>query len=161
MKLIVAILFSGILLAGCQRKNAAVANESKTVKETTSADKARIYEESKSKRAQIQKDLSYKEAPIQANGPLQESLLKEHAEKTDFKALYESGYQKHNAGDFKGAIADFTKCISINPEFSDAYNFRGMSKYKSGDKNGACGDWNKAVELGLSQAQNMINSYCK
>jgi len=39
------------------------------------------------------------------------------------------GYLLHNqAVDYSGAIADFDKAISINPEFADAYYCRGLAK---------------------------------
>ena len=77
------------------------------------------------------------------------------------KMWFELGYQKHNAGDFTGAIADFSKSIELYPQYAEAYNFRGISKYKSGDTNGACADWKKALELQHSASSEMIRKYCQ
>lgn len=81
-------------------------------------------------------------------------------ESNSYKYFYDTGYSKHNAGDFTGAIADFSKAIELNPQFGDAYNFRGMSKYKSGNTQGACSDWHQADQLGNSHAKTMINNHC-
>lgn len=79
----------------------------------------------------------------------------------NYKSYYDSGYQKHNAGDFQGAISDFSKCIALNSQFSDAYAFRALSKFKSGDKTGACADWKTASQMGQSGASQMMQKYCQ
>ena len=167
MKIFYAILFSCVLLTSCQRKTTAVVEETKTIAEaqpvtaTKAPLKTKTLEGTNPAIAKTDKQFGNKDSLIKSTDPIQETPLMKNAEQNNYKALYDSGYQKHNAGDFKGAIADFSKCISMNPEFSDAFNFRGMSKYKSGDKPGACSDWNKALGLGYSQAQSMIDKFCK
>ena len=40
------------------------------------------------------------------------------------RRLYSSGQAKQKQGDYKGAIADFTKLLEINPQYARAYNER-------------------------------------
>ena len=40
--------------------------------------------------------------------------------------LFNSGLAKSEAGDFQGAIADYTAAIRINPNYAKAYNKRGI-----------------------------------
>ncbi|BBC24514.1 tetratricopeptide TPR_2 repeat protein [Pseudanabaena sp. ABRG5-3] len=44
----------------------------------------------------------------------------------DAAALYARGVQKQRKGDFKGAIADYTASIRLNPKNADAYFNRGF-----------------------------------
>ena len=79
---------------------------------------------------------------------------------SSYKVHYQSGKEKHNAGDFSGAIAEFSKAIDLNPQYADAYGLRGLSKYKSGNPTDACVDWKQAKQLGYQHAENMIRNYC-
>ena len=72
--------------------------------------------------------------------------------------FYNSGRSKDNLNDYKGAIADYTKAIELNPNFTDAYVNRGIDKHRLGDKKGACADVRKAVSLGYSDSQNFIRN---
>ncbi len=36
---------------------------------------------------------------------------------------FEKGQMKDSIEDYKGAIADYTKAIELNPKYVDAYNF--------------------------------------
>ncbi len=148
------LIFAFAFITACQRPaNTAV---EQTAKEAPKAEKSPL--EEKAKKYDLNYDL--KSAPSKKEG-IQEMSLKDKLNELDYKSFYESGYQKHNLGDFSGAISDFNKCIALNPDYSDAWNFRGMSKYKSGDRTGACSDWKKAGELGYVQALRMIDEYCK
>ncbi len=40
--------------------------------------------------------------------------------------LFNSGLAKSEAGDFQGAIADYTAAIRLNPNYAKAYNKRGI-----------------------------------
>jgi tetratricopeptide (TPR) repeat protein len=60
-------------------------------------------------------------------------------------------------GDKQGAIDDYTKAISIEPKFTNAYNNRGQAKYSLGNKQGAIADFKKLAEL--YRQQNRMDLY--
>ena len=60
---------------------------------------------------------------------------------------------------FKIAIDELTKAIDINPNFAEAYGYRGMI-YEIFDLNKACKDWEKAAKLG-NQVVNEFLKKCK
>ena len=66
-----------------------------------------------------------------------------------------SGVKKYNLSDFKGAISDFDRAITLNPNFAKSYDNRGVAKYKLEDIVGAATDWYKAAEL-YRQQGNMV-----
>jgi tetratricopeptide (TPR) repeat protein/S1-C subfamily serine protease len=57
------------------------------------------------------------------------------------------GAIKSNYGDKKGAILDYDKAISINPQYVNAYFNRGVTKYGLGDKKGVILDYDKAISI--------------
>ena len=67
----------------------------------------------------------------------------------------ESGNAKKNLKDYEGAITDFTKAISLNPDYAKAYINRGASKWYL--KQDYCSDYKKACELGDC---NFYNRFC-
>ncbi|WP_416212810.1 tetratricopeptide repeat protein [Nostoc sp. LEGE 12450] len=42
--------------------------------------------------------------------------------------FYIQAGDKYDKGGFKGAIADYTKAISLNPQYLNAYNNRGLAR---------------------------------
>ena len=62
-------------------------------------------------------------------------------------------YEKINLKDYYGAIADYTKAIEINPNFSNAYYNRGLTKYDLKDYKGAIEDYTKAIEINPNYIQ--------
>jgi tetratricopeptide (TPR) repeat protein len=58
------------------------------------------------------------------------------------------------------AIADFTKAIEIDPEYMDAYYWRGFANVKSGIETG-CDDLVKAESLGDNRASGLLRKYCE
>ena len=60
---------------------------------------------------------------------------------------YNSGVAKDERGDLKGAIADYSKAIEINPHYFIAYNNRGNSYQHIGRHDLAIADYNKTIEL--------------
>ncbi|MDG1684596.1 MAG: tetratricopeptide repeat protein [Flavobacteriaceae bacterium] len=72
---------------------------------------------------------------------------------------YNLGNSKMDTEDYYGAISDFTRAIEINPNYGEAYSYRGVSKAKLGDYNGACKDANKSQKLGVD-AYILINLVC-
>ena len=59
----------------------------------------------------------------------------------------ESAFKKYNAGNYQGAVADYTKAIEINPSDADWYSFRGFAKSQLEDYKGAIDDYTKAIEI--------------
>ncbi len=70
---------------------------------------------------------------------------------------FNRGIDKKNAGDYYGAISDFSKAIEINPRLANVYYNRGLARRKSGDNHGAISDYNKAIELNPSYALTFRN----
>ena len=56
-------------------------------------------------------------------------------------------YEKCENEDYRGAIADYTKAIEINPNYPYAYYNRGYSKGRLGDLRGSITDYTKAIEV--------------
>jgi tetratricopeptide (TPR) repeat protein len=59
---------------------------------------------------------------------------------------------KKATGDYRGAIADCTKAIVLDPDCVYAFRFRGYSKYEIGDYQGAIADCTKAIEMDPNNA---------
>jgi tetratricopeptide (TPR) repeat protein len=69
------------------------------------------------------------------------------------KSYYSDGLDKAYKEDYIGAIADFTKAIELNPKYSAAFEYRGMSKYMLNDSKDAIIDYNRAIELNPKYAE--------
>ncbi len=59
------------------------------------------------------------------------------------------------------ASNEFTKAISIDPRFAEAWFNRGLIKLIKGEKLSGCTDISKAGELGQNQAYSLIQKFCK
>jgi tetratricopeptide (TPR) repeat protein len=57
------------------------------------------------------------------------------------------GNAKKDVKDYEGAIADYSKAISINPDDADTYINRGNAKKNLGDYEGAMEDFDLAIKL--------------
>jgi tetratricopeptide (TPR) repeat protein len=55
--------------------------------------------------------------------------------------------EKYKKGDLQGAIADLDKAITINPEYAEAYNSRGLTYRALKDYQKAIADYDKAIAL--------------
>ena len=66
---------------------------------------------------------------------------------TDAKSFLSSGKSKLEAGNHKGAIADFTQSIELDQKLATAYFNRGIAKRLSGDKQGGLADFRKTIEV--------------
>lgn len=55
----------------------------------------------------------------------------------EFTKILQQGWDKHNTGDFKGAIQSFQEAIKINPNSAEAYNALGIAYRSSGDTTSA------------------------
>jgi tetratricopeptide (TPR) repeat protein len=65
----------------------------------------------------------------------------------DATAYYSQGLARSNQEDVKGAIADFSKAISLNPQYAYAYLNRGVEYYYLGDKKKAFADFDEAIKI--------------
>jgi tetratricopeptide (TPR) repeat protein len=152
----IALLLTALTFTACNKKTAQqkTAPAATIKKETTPQEKkATSLDELKGKKVEA------KQLPEDKLDDVQKARTSNP--EGSYKSYYETGYEKHNSGDFQGAINDFSKSIEMNPQYSDSYTFRGMSRYKSGDKSGACADWEKAASMGDASAQEMFQKNCK
>lgn len=63
-------------------------------------------------------------------------------------------------GDMNGAIEAYSKAISLNQKYAEAWINRGIVKEMQRDETGACKDWTEAAELGNPDANSYITN-CK
>ena len=73
--------------------------------------------------------------------------LSAKAETNNANSFYKKGLKKYDQNDLKGALAEFTKAIKINPEYGDAYYSRGLVKKELLDIQGAIEDYTKAIKI--------------
>ena len=60
---------------------------------------------------------------------------------------FRRGYAKDELGDYRGAIADYTEVIRLQPDAAEAYNNRGNAKNKLGQYFAAITDYDTAIRL--------------
>jgi tetratricopeptide (TPR) repeat protein len=65
----------------------------------------------------------------------------------DALAYNNRGVAKHRIGDFRGAVADYTKAIGLKPDFALAWNNRGLSRSRMNDLKGAAADFTESLAL--------------
>ena len=53
----------------------------------------------------------------------------------------------HNKSEVDRAIGDYTKAITLKPNYANAYNNRGVAYYGKGDYEKAIADFNRAIDL--------------
>jgi tetratricopeptide (TPR) repeat protein len=63
------------------------------------------------------------------------------------------GNSRYDAGDYQGAVADYTQAIQLNDNDADAYFNRANAKYDLGDKKGAVSDYTIAINLNPKDAE--------
>ncbi len=69
-----------------------------------------------------------------------------HDKMSDY-SFFLRGVAKHNLQDYRGAIADYSKAIEIDPNYAEAYFKRGNAKYDFQDYKGAIADYSRAIEI--------------
>jgi len=60
-----------------------------------------------------------------------------------------------------GALKDFDKAISLQPNNGEYYYNRGLANYYLKDLYNSCYDWQKAKELGFQDAEKALSLYCR
>jgi tetratricopeptide (TPR) repeat protein len=71
--------------------------------------------------------------------------------------LFNTAFEKYEAGDFKGAIENYTKCIALEPTLAEAYHNRAMAKTNLKDFKGAILDHDKAISIDSTKADYFYN----
>lgn len=57
------------------------------------------------------------------------------------------------------AMRDMNEAIKLNPQYAEAYYWRGMMQYRSGMQ--PCADLQRAAQLGLGEAKKAVSEICK
>lgn len=60
--------------------------------------------------------------------------------------FFEAGFSKLETGDFEAAIEEFSKVVEVQPEFLDAYLFRGVACFNLSQYERAISDWDRIVQ---------------
>jgi tetratricopeptide (TPR) repeat protein len=68
-----------------------------------------------------------------------------------------SAAQKYRQRDYRGALAQYDRAISLNPDLAAAYNYRGVLKEKIQDIQGGLTDYNRAIQLDANYAEAYSN----
>ncbi|BAY27619.1 tetratricopeptide TPR_2 repeat protein [Calothrix sp. NIES-2100] len=71
--------------------------------------------------------------------------------------FYLKANDKYDRKDYRGAIADYTEAIRLDPNYTYAYNNRGNARDDIGDKQGAIADYNAAIEIDPNYANAYYN----
>ena len=74
-------------------------------------------------------------------------------------AYYNRGNIYSQLSDYRAAIADYDKALSLNPNFAEAYYNRGLTLIFLGNNKQGITDLSKAGELGLFSAYNIIKRF--
>ena len=70
---------------------------------------------------------------------------------------FKQGVEKYEAGNYQGAISDWSKAIEINPQDAVFYYNRGVAKHELKDYQGAIADYTKAIEINPQDAEAFVN----
>lgn len=76
------------------------------------------------------------------------------------KVYFNRGYAKAFINEVNGAIFDFSKAISLDPNYGQAYILRGRAYMAIGNRNNACSDFNRATELNVRGARELWQQSC-
>jgi len=93
--------------------------------------------------------------------------LLELGKKPNTSKLMDSAIKEEDCNHYDNAIKIFSTVIDIELEFGDiedspcAYCWRGNLKQKLNDYEGAINDWRMASKLGISDADKLLEKYCK
>ena len=71
--------------------------------------------------------------------------------------FYHRGKAKDSLQDYRGAIADYSKVIELNPKLESAYFQRGLAKYELKDYQEAISDYSKAIEIDSNCVEAYMN----
>lgn len=66
---------------------------------------------------------------------------------------YNNGLEKYKLKDYRGAIADYTRAIKIDPDNISSYYGRATAKRNLKNNSGAIADCNKIIEIDPNNAE--------
>ena len=103
-------------------------------------------------RAQWDKDVfSFRGRTALQDGRLSEAVsnvnILAQLDSTDYWTFFYRGIAKYNLGDIRGAKADFSTAVRLNPVFTSGYHYRAITESRSGDYDAALADLEKAISL--------------
>jgi tetratricopeptide (TPR) repeat protein len=61
--------------------------------------------------------------------------------------FYHQGLDKYTQKDYQGAIEAFDRAIELNPNYADAYSYRGKAGAQLRDMQGALADYDRALKI--------------
>lgn len=71
---------------------------------------------------------------------------------------YNRGFEKADAGDYSGAMSDYSKAIKINPKNAEAYYNRALIKdAQFNDTFGAISDYSKSIKINPKDSDAYFN----
>jgi tetratricopeptide (TPR) repeat protein len=76
-------------------------------------------------------------------------------------AVNNKGNAYASMGKFSEALLFFDEAIKMNPGAANFKFNRGMARRSAGDPAGACADWQQAAAGGYTQAQSLIQQFCR
>ena len=77
--------------------------------------------------------------------------------KPPFEQYVDQGVERYNSGNYRGALAAYTKAIEIEPQIAELYNYRGDAKRNLQDFQGAIADYTKTIEIKPQYANAYLN----
>jgi len=85
-------------------------------------------------------------------------IKEEIVKRNEAKVYYSEGTKKYGSQNYKDAIQDYTKAVSIYPKYFEAYNDRGSAYYNLREFNTAMDDYKMCLQINpnYSVAQNNI-----
>lgn len=87
----------------------------------------------------------------QSNQNPQPFRTKIYAKPTNPQIFYDLGVEHAKNGEYEEAIAAFTRAIRINPDYIEAYRYRGFACSMLGYENRATSDFNQVAQLEREQ----------